>query len=1802
MVWFLCFLSLFLSSLSANPFVSTESDPDAFIQNCVNVINGDYCEVATDLVISGPDPLVLQRYYSTNDPISGTRRGAWRIFPQRFLVIGKDKSGKSCTIGKDRFEATLAYAGERSGGILPYSGWRNTNGVTKDPLKIDIFNKGLGMVNTYASEMNGQTNHQNNQLFCKGDQCELTLGDGTKRFYRKVTTLPKLLLGEELTPLMADQVINPSYFLLSEEILPSGNRLFFSYDDEGHLTSVEMKNKTSKKILSWIRFTYDFQEAEFQVHMETSDARKLTYRFTNDQLTHVEGSHCRSIAYDYKGALTKKILPGNRFIEIDYQDGKVKSLKSPDAQTGKAALAYTFSYGSDYTDVYNAIGMKTRYVYDKRFQLISIERYDDQNTLYRTEEKYFGKIKSQAGLLLAKTIRDGMGRVHSYRSFQYDQSGNVIEERLYGNLTGKQEASLQVSPEGKLLSSDGEECHIKTFGYSTDGFNLLTKVGDSKGNQTLYSYQNGTNLLTRKLIYEKGTIQKRTFQSYNEDGVCIKIIEDDWREEDESKYNSWYSSASERHIKKMTPKQTLPGVGLPEVIEEYGLDFKKDREILIKKMVNSYDDRSNLVSSVTYDAKGQYAFEEKKAYDAFGKTILEIDALGKETSYTYDEIGNQLTISIPRDNRLISTTYDFNNQPIQVTEGEFFITNQYDWLGRKICSTDRFGNPTRYEYDVFNRLVKVIHPEVLDENGQAAHPIFSYSYDIFDNVLSIKDPKGFITTKTYNLRGDPTRISYPDGSCEIFKYDVEGSLHRSLTRDQIITVYEYDYLGRPIYEESSTADDKGVHSFIKGRTQEYNGFRCRLEKEGNSAKSYHFDHAGRVTSIIERHKDQRDDSLESRLTEIFYDSLGRIHQKKVWFDTGPNDYALETYNRDLSGNIIEKKVEDAQGVILLQKWFSYNTQGQCTEEFNTKTCYNAKGDPISYTDGLSQETKILIDYSYQNNLGQSVLKKTIVNPLGMQTEIEFDALGRVFSIYKKDPLGTLLSSQKTLYDLLGNKACEIHEQIVDGNVKDTQKMRWVYGPMGRLEEEIIAADSPLEKRTCFKYNSLGKLVNKTSSDSIDYIYNKEGRLQKLESQPISINYKYDSKGNIVSADSLGKSVTRTYNPFDQVIKETVNDGEGTYNLLFAYDRKGRLKQITLPDLSKISYIYDAVFGREVQRISSKNEVLYSHKYDQYDTQGKLLNETHIGYVGTTEYAYDPNGQKVSSKNEILNEEYTRDSLGRVVEIKGAKNEEYRYSPLSQLISENTKTYTYDSLDNRIKEDNEELVHNALNQLTSSSRVNCSYDSNGNLMKKVLDGEETRFENNLLSQLISMEKADKTKTTYSYDPFGRLLVQKESGLSTSRYFYIGYQEIGSLTAQGGIESLKIPGLQGDELSQKSVAFEIKGTTYVPLHDMAGNVVHLVEPQTQDVVESYQYTTFGKEISNSVPTIENPWRFAEKRFDPKSGLILFGLRFYDPTTGRWISQDPAGLIDGPNLYAYLHNNPLGYLDRYGLAAEPKTSNKFEQYMFGEYESHCYCESHRQCKRGGDIGKTVGTYLPKVTYNDDFDAFSRHVQVAPHGILIKNFYEASSRYDLTGEGLPDLPNNLGIGFVNGVWNDLKGAQESARYISELSGGYNIHGVHNATHGTGTDIGECELGLRNIATTPVRLLHEMWNSYFEKSAIDAKFLMIAHSQGVIHTMNALLDYPPNLRERILVVAIAPGGYIYKETCAQVIHYRADPRRDFIPHIDHAGAQRERETIVNLHSHPNAPKFDHVFASPTYRETLDYHIQNYISSEGKEL
>ena len=66
-----------------------------------------------------------------------------------------------------------------------------------------------------------------------------------------------------------------------------------------------------------------------------------------------------------------------------------------------------------------------------------------------------------------------------------------------------------------------------------------------------------------------------------------------------------------------------------------------------------------------------------------------------------------------------------------------------------------------------------------------------------------------------------------------------------------------------------------------------------------------------------------------------------------------------------------------------------------------------------------------------------------------------------------------------------------------------------------------------------------------------------------------------------------------------------------------------------------------------------------------------------------------------------------------------------------------------------------------------------------------------------------------------------------------------------------------------------------------------------------------------------------------YDRRTGLERFGVRDYDPGTGRWIEPDPILFAGGgTNLYAYVGNNPISYTDLLGLS--PDCSTYWDRYM--------------------------------------------------------------------------------------------------------------------------------------------------------------------------------------------------------------------------------------------------------------------------------
>ena len=106
-------------------------------------------------------------------------------------------------------------------------------------------------------------------------------------------------------------------------------------------------------------------------------------------------------------------------------------------------------------------------------------------------------------------------------------------------------------------------------------------------------------------------------------------------------------------------------------------------------------------------------------------------------------------------------------------------------------------------------------------------------------------------------------------------------------------------------------------------------------------------------------------------------------------------------------------------------------------------------------------------------------------------------------------------------------------------------------------------------------------------------------------------------------------------------------------------------------------------------------------------------------------------------------------------------------------------------------------------------------------------------------------------------------------------------------------------------------------HLPCYDGNGNVMATVRADTQSVSAEYGYDPFGQTHRLTGSFAEaNPFRFSTKYTDTTSGHIYYGLRYYDPRHGRWLSRDPIGERGGLNLYGFVGNDGVNRWDYLGL----------------------------------------------------------------------------------------------------------------------------------------------------------------------------------------------------------------------------------------------------------------------------------------------
>jgi RHS repeat-associated protein len=88
----------------------------------------------------------------------------------------------------------------------------------------------------------------------------------------------------------------------------------------------------------------------------------------------------------------------------------------------------------------------------------------------------------------------------------------------------------------------------------------------------------------------------------------------------------------------------------------------------------------------------------------------------------------------------------------------------------------------------------------------------------------------------------------------------------------------------------------------------------------------------------------------------------------------------------------------------------------------------------------------------------------------------------------------------------------------------------------------------------------------------------------------------------------------------------------------------------------------------------------------------------------------------------------------------------------------------------------------------------------------------------------------------------------------------------------------------------------------------------------LTETYGYDSFGKQTSSS-GSLTNPLRYTAREFDSETSLYYYRARYYDPSVGRFLTEDPIRIAGGgPDFYGYVQNDPADNIDPSGLCPPP------------------------------------------------------------------------------------------------------------------------------------------------------------------------------------------------------------------------------------------------------------------------------------------
>lgn len=789
---------------------------------------------------------------------------------------------------------------------------------------------------------------------------------------------------------------------------------------------------------------------------------------------------------------------------------------------------------------------------------------------------------------------------------------------------------------------------------------------------------------------------------------------------------------------------------------------------------------------------------------------------------------------------------------------------------------DGFGNQTSYRVLVREQLVpddlEDFHGKwVYDDFGNPIQFIdaqlntWSFAYDARGNVTEITEPEfssKWIFEHTPN--GEITYAKDPAGFEQFFVYNSRGLLkeYREVYASGEAAVWRYSYSARGKVTRI-------VDPFEAEWTFEYDGAArliAAVDPDGHTQR-WTYDGIGRVKTAV--------DGNGVSISYDYFDTAlpGAPEQPDNAF--GPItriNYPTfsEELHYDLRQRLVARVLRPQTGEPLAFR-FAYDEEGRPTEVERpdgqkATFAYDGHGRLISETlPGWGTSTT---EYAKQ---GREVRYR---HPNGSETLQHFNTLGQLVLEERADGQ----TSVRYEYDRVGNL-----QRFFNSN---DNLHRFIYGPGDRLLrlEVLTAADDPSPREAVdLSYNLRGDLLGYSDAEtSTAFAVDKIGRVLSASTDygPFEKGHAYTYRANGLPAsftDPTGLTYQYLWDPADQ-LQGVVIPGEGSITYSYNPTDWVQPQRITLPGGVTQDYTYDDL--RRIERIHSKapgGATIQDFQYSYLPTD--LIESIETEY-GAIRYGYD-DGQRLTSVEHptLPPEAYVYDEFGNRSPASGSP---WSYDANGALLSDGEATYEYDAQGNRVR------------KITASGTTHYFYDEGDSLV---------RVEEPLGSVVAE----------YGYDASGVRLWKEVAGERT--YFHYSSEGlVAELDAAG--EPLRTYAYEpGSEWSTSPLLLRDNGGSKFFHHDHLGTPHKLTSPGGA-IAWSAQYTGFG--AAHVGPgSATNPLRLPGQYFDPESGLHQNLMRDYDPGIGAYLTQDPYGLLTGPNRYAYAYGDPVHLYDPTGEA---------------------------------------------------------------------------------------------------------------------------------------------------------------------------------------------------------------------------------------------------------------------------------------------